>query len=157
MADLAQILSRWREIRAKVPTQYREQRVNHPVDDKEPGKKEMPTAAHGQPFAAGQGRPGGETANRDQRIREVRCVTPIKRRMGVEDLQPAHQQNSHADDIDPMRDPHPNAVAVDEAIFGHPCLHRSSPGGTAEFAVRPAPVSQFGINTLSTTWITPLL
>jgi len=31
------------------------------------------------------------------------------------------------------------------------------PDGTATPAVRPAPVRQFGSNTLSTTWITPLL
>jgi hypothetical protein len=49
------------------------------------------------------------------------------------------------------------AVAVDEAIFCHPCLRAPTPGGTAEFAAGPTPVPQFGINTQSTTWMTPLL
>ena len=30
--------------------------------------------------------------------------------MGVEDLQPAHQQHGHADRIDPMRDTHPERM-----------------------------------------------
>src|SRR6516225_11013787 len=131
MADLPEILLRWHEIPAEVRTRYRKQCINRPVSHKKPGKKEMPTASHGQPLAAGQGRPVRENTNRHERIAEIRGIAPIEHRMGVEDLEPAHQQDGHAGDIDPMRDPHPKAVAVDEAIFCHPCLRKSTPGGTA--------------------------
>src|SRR5258708_4778330 len=44
---------------------------------------------------------------------EIGAIPDIERRMGVEDLQPAHQEEREADDIDPMRDAHqPGMPAV---------------------------------------------
>src|SRR5271169_5422199 len=116
---------------------YRKQIVNRAVGDEEPGKKEMPTAAHCQPLAAGQGYPVRENTNHRERIVEIRGVAPIERRMGVEDLQPAHQQNGHADDIDPVRDPDPKAVAIDEATLSHGSLDGWRRTGRPKWAVPP--------------------
>src|ERR1700751_5567865 len=117
--------------------QYRKQCINRPVSYKEPGKKEMPTAARCQPLAAGQGCPVREYTNHRERIVEIRGAAPIKRRMGVEDLQPAHQQNGHADDIYPMRDPDPKAVAIDQANLGHGSLGGWRREGWPKWAVPP--------------------
>ncbi len=44
---------------------------------------------------------------------EIGALADIERRMGVEDLQSAHQEEREADDIDPMRDTHqPGMTAV---------------------------------------------
>src|SRR5215813_15416557 len=43
----------------------------------------------------------------------------IQRRMGVEDLQPAHQQDRQAKQVDPVRHPHDCCMSVDPAV----CLH----------------------------------
>ncbi|MNI37299.1 hypothetical protein D3C73_913860 [compost metagenome] len=44
-------------------------------------------------------------------------LAPVKSRMRIEDLQPAEQQNRHAQHIQPMRQPHRETVATDESSF----------------------------------------
>src|SRR5271166_1762395 len=44
--------------------------------------------------------------DRDGWTVEIGAIADIERRMGVEDLQPAHQEEREADDVDPMRDAH---------------------------------------------------
>src|SRR5882757_10842957 len=57
---------------------------------------------------------------------EIGAFADIERRMGVEDLQPAHQEEREADDIDPMRDAHqPGMPAVTGA------RRQANRGGTA--------------------------
>jgi len=67
----------------------------------------------------GQDRPVGGGADRREGIIETRNVAPIKSWVGIEDLQSAHQQYSHADHIDPMCHSHPEAVTVDAAVVCH--------------------------------------
>ncbi len=66
------------------------------------------------------------------RIVESRRLADIERRVGVEDLQPAHEQEGDADDVDPVGDPRRQRVAVDELspplgcrrqcrCLSHPC------------------------------------
>jgi len=43
---------------------------------------------------------------------EIGALADIERRMGVEDLQSAHQEEREADDIDPMRATHHPRMAV---------------------------------------------
>ena len=43
---------------------------------------------------------------------EIGALADIERRMGVEDLQSAHQEEREADDIDPMRYAHHPSMAV---------------------------------------------
>jgi hypothetical protein len=38
----------------------------------------------------------------------------MQHRMGIEDLHAAHQQEENAEDVDPVRQPHGKAVAVDQ-------------------------------------------
>ena len=55
----------------------------------------------------------------------------IERRVGVEDLQPAHQQHKQNDDIDPMRHSHGARMAIDDLLSAHcmrPRLWLATPG-----------------------------
>src|SRR6516225_1189258 len=89
MTDLSQIRLRGQEV-AEMAAQYREQHVHCPIRDKDPSDEKMPTPSHRQPLAFGQRRPGRKASDFHQRSLKTRGIAPIERRMGVEDLQPAH-------------------------------------------------------------------
>src|SRR5262249_50272899 len=52
----------------------------------------------------------GRRVHCQERVLEVRYPSPIERRMGVEDLQTAHQQHRQAEEINPMRQAHDRRV-----------------------------------------------
>src|SRR5690349_1304032 len=103
VADLPQGRRGRHEVAPKMAARYREQRVEHPICYEQPGKKEMPTASHCQPLDAGQGHPVREGTDCGEGLIKIRDVAPVECWVGIEDLQPAHQQYRHADHIDPMR------------------------------------------------------
>ena len=62
--------------------------------------------------------PSGGHARADheqRRLPRVRRLAPVERRVRIEDLQPAHQQDRQRDDVDPVHDAHRQRVAVVEA------------------------------------------
>ena len=53
-----------------------------------------------------------------RRRARVRRLAPVERRMRVEDVEPAHQQDRQRDDVDPVHDAHRQRVAVVEVAAG---------------------------------------
>ena len=132
------------EVALQVSGRERIADVREAVDDKYPGKEEMPAASHGEPLVAGDGRPGWEAsfgelavdARRaehasgfelapedaghadhrvaffprrqleDRRPAVIGLASPVQRRMRIENLQAAHQQQRERDDVDPVHEPH---------------------------------------------------
>src|SRR5579883_2618231 len=68
-------------------------------------------------------RPIASRAHLQQRLLEARPIAPIERGMGVEDLQPAHEQDRHADEIDPVRRTDDQAMTIDRLATRSP-FHR---------------------------------
>ena len=69
--------------------------------------------------------------HRHHRIVEIRFRSEIEGGVGVEDLQPAHQQHKQNDDIDPMRHSHGARMAIDDLLSAHcmrPRLWLATPG-----------------------------
>ena len=61
----------------------------------------------------------------EDRLVEIRFLAEIKRGVGVEDLQAAHQQDQQHERVDPMGDAHRPRMAIDDlTLFHRSCLLR---------------------------------
>ena len=91
-----------------------------PLSDQRPGEEEVPAPADGEILRLGQRRPGREPVRRQrqQRPGEIGRLAEIERRMGVEDLQPAHQQREEAAGVDPVTNPRQCGMAQDDPLGG---------------------------------------
>jgi hypothetical protein len=66
--------------------------------------------------------PGAVGCGPGDRGREGRLGAPVERRVGVENLQAAHQQQKKTQRVDPVRNPHNPRVAIDRlagTLHGH--------------------------------------
>src|SRR5882757_10864325 len=93
-ANMAQLIFRRRKHLVYPTARQRVDDVQQPVENKQPGKEKMPAPPTGQVLPPGKSRPGGKgrplpRAKGNERVAERRLVTPIQRRMRVENLQSA--------------------------------------------------------------------
>jgi hypothetical protein len=58
--------------------------------------------------------------DRNRWMVEIGALADIERRMGIENLQSAHQEKREADDIDPMRDAHQRGMTAVPALGERP-------------------------------------
>src|SRR6266566_3145758 len=93
-ANMPQLVFRGRKHLVYPTARQRVDDVQQPVENKQPGKEKMPAPPASQILPSGQGRPGGKgrplpRPKGNERVAERRGVTPIQRRMCVENLQSA--------------------------------------------------------------------
>src|ERR1700722_12924474 len=110
-ANMAQLVFRGRKHPVYPTARQRVADVQQPVENKQPGKEKMPAPPGGQVLPPGKGRPGGKgrplpRAKGNERFAERRVVTPIQRRMCIENLQSAQYQDEKAQGVEPVGDTH---------------------------------------------------
>ena len=154
---MLELLARGRKIAAKMPAPEAPKEISQPVQQKQPGKEEVPAPPDGEVALTGKRRPPRKPAHvisaagiagepqhargvevqaehcgdavdlvallhrphGEDRAVEIRFRAEIKRGMGVEDLQAAHQEHQQHERVDPMGEAHRARMPIDDLALLH--------------------------------------